>query len=65
MPNDYPYQNTASDKFAKLEYMLRCKRDVLYTEAPEGPEKDAAINKLDDAICRANYRFSVAFADGR
>lgn len=54
-----------SDKLAQLEYMLRCKRDIILVEADDSPETQARLAELEQAIVRVNGNFHKAIAQER
>lgn len=55
-----------ADKLARLEYMLRCKRDIIWEIMPaiDDAKYHAAIEQLDSAITRVSTRLSEAIANG-
>ena len=55
-----------ADRLSRLEYMLRCKKDILWEVQPdpEDTKYHAVMNELDDAICRVSGLLANAIANG-
>lgn len=51
-----------ADKFAALEYILRCKLAIVENEMEDSQHKDRLIAELEDAIQRVSIRFHAAHA---